>query len=58
MSVATRLIEGGHYSAATIQQIAARLDRAWKEFAAGLDERTTVLALSVLFHQKAEQVKK
>lgn len=56
LSVATRLIEGGHYSAATIQQIAARLDRAWKEFAAGLDERTTVLALSVLFHQKAEQV--
>ncbi|KAG8197116.1 hypothetical protein JTE90_004375 [Oedothorax gibbosus] len=55
LSVASRLIEGGHYSAATIQQIAARLDRAWKEFAAGLDERTTVLALSVLFHQKAEQ---
>ncbi|KAF8773665.1 Triple functional domain protein like [Argiope bruennichi] len=55
LSVASRLIEGGHYSAATIQQIAARLDRAWKEFAAGLDERTTVLTLSVLFHQKAEQ---
>lgn len=55
LSVASRLIEGGHYSASTIQQIAARLDRAWKEFAAGLDERTTVLGLSVLFHQKAEQ---
>ncbi|XP_067120464.1 LOW QUALITY PROTEIN: triple functional domain protein-like [Centruroides vittatus] len=55
LTVATRLIEGGHYSSATIQQIAARLDRAWKEFASGLDERTTVLALSVLFHQKAEQ---
>lgn len=54
--MATRLIDGGHYSAGTIQQIAARLDRAWKEFAAGLDERTTVLALSVMFHQKAEQV--
>jgi hypothetical protein len=36
--------------------VAARLDKAWKEFATGLDERTTVLALSVLFHQKAEQV--
>lgn len=28
----------------------------WKEFAAGLDERSSVLALSVMFHQKAEQV--
>ncbi|KAG7167735.1 Kalirin-like [Homarus americanus] len=27
----------------------------WKEFAAGLDERSSVLALSVMFHQKAEQ---
>jgi hypothetical protein len=38
--------------------VAARLDRTWKEFAAGLDERTSVLALSVLFHHKAEQVSK
>lgn len=29
----------------------------WKEFAAGLDERSSVLALSVMFHQKAEQVR-
>ncbi len=32
------------------------LDGTWKGFASGLDERTTVLALSVLFHQKAETV--
>ncbi|KAK8771200.1 hypothetical protein V5799_025555 [Amblyomma americanum] len=51
----TRLIEGGHYAAGTVQQIVAALDHAWKEFAAGLDERTTVLSLSVLFHQKAQQ---
>jgi len=37
--------------------VAARLDRTWKEFAAGLDERTSVLGLSVLFHHKAEQVR-
>lgn len=32
------------------------LPQVWKEFAAGLDERSSVLALSVMFHQKAEQV--
>ncbi|KAK9499466.1 hypothetical protein O3M35_002497 [Rhynocoris fuscipes] len=55
LAVATRMIEGGHYAAAHIRTVANRLDRAWKEFAAGLDERTAVLALSVLFHHKAEQ---
>ncbi|XP_073973142.1 trio Rho guanine nucleotide exchange factor isoform X3 [Rhodnius prolixus] len=55
LAVATRMIEGGHYAAAHIRTVANRLDRTWKEFAAGLDERTAVLALSVLFHHKAEQ---
>ena len=34
--------------------MAARLDNTWKNFASGLEERTTVMALSTLFHQKAE----
>ncbi|XP_045464356.1 kalirin isoform X2 [Harmonia axyridis] len=55
LTVASRLIEGGHYAAAHIRSVAARLDRTWKDFAAGLDERTAVLALSVIFHHKAEQ---
>lgn len=55
LSVASRLIESGHYAAAHIRSVASRLDRAWKDFAAGLDERTAVLALSVIFHHKAEQ---
>lgn len=50
------MMETGHYAASHIRAVAGRLDRAWKEFAAGLDERTAVLALSVLFHNKAEQV--
>lgn len=50
-----RLIESNHYQAAQIRQWASKLDRAWKEFAAALDERTSVLQLSVLFHHKAEQ---
>ncbi|XP_076313108.1 LOW QUALITY PROTEIN: triple functional domain protein-like [Tachypleus tridentatus] len=55
LTAASRLIDSGHYASSAIQQTAARLDNAWKQFAAGLDERTTVLSLSVLFHQKAEQ---
>ena len=56
LSEAGKLIEGGHYASSHVRGVAARLDKAWKEFAGGLDERTTVLALSVMFHQKAEQV--
>lgn len=51
------MVETGHYATAHIRAVASRLDRGWKEFAAGLDERTAVLALSVLFHHKAEQVR-
>ena len=57
LSDAAKLIECGHYAAGHVRNVAARLDKAWKEFAGCLDERTTVLALSVLFHQKAEQVR-
>lgn len=53
LAVATRMMESGHYASSHIRSVANRLDRAWKEFAAGLDERTAVLALSVLFHHKA-----
>ncbi len=56
LSDAAKLIEGNHYASAHVRAVAARLDKTWKEFASCLDERTTVLALSVMFHQKAEQV--
>ncbi|XP_052122184.1 kalirin isoform X6 [Frankliniella occidentalis] len=55
LTVATRLIESNHYASQHVRAVAARLDRTWKEFAAGLDERASVLGLSVLFHHKAEQ---
>lgn len=55
LAVAGKLIEGNHYAAQHIRTVASRLDRTWKDFAAGLDERTAVLALSVIFHHKAEQ---
>lgn len=55
LSVATRLMEGGHYAATHIGTVARRLERTWKGFADGLEERTAVLALSVIFHHKAEQ---
>lgn len=55
LAVASRLIEGNHYAAQNIRTLANRLDKTWKDFAATLDERTSVLALSVVFHHKAEQ---
>lgn len=56
MSVATRLSEAGHYASQQIKQISAQLDQEWKSFAAALDERSTILAMSAVFHQKSEQV--
>jgi len=58
LSVASRLIESNHYAGQHVRTVAGRLDRTWKEFAASLDERTSVLSLSVLFHHKAEQVRR
>ncbi|KAK2576355.1 hypothetical protein KPH14_005709 [Odynerus spinipes] len=55
LTMAARLLETQHYAAGHVRAVASRLDRAWKEFAAGLDERTAVLGLSVVFHHKAEQ---
>ncbi|XP_008301358.1 kalirin-like, partial [Stegastes partitus] len=55
MSVAGRLAEAGHYASAQIKQISGQLDQDWKSFAAALDERSTILAMSSVFHQKAEQ---
>uniref|UniRef100_A0A668A3W6 Kalirin RhoGEF kinase n=1 Tax=Myripristis murdjan TaxID=586833 RepID=A0A668A3W6_9TELE len=55
MSVASRLSEAGHYASTQIKQISGQLDQDWKSFAAALDERSTILAMSSVFHQKAEQ---
>ncbi|XP_031749746.1 kalirin [Xenopus tropicalis] len=55
MSVASRLSEAGHYASQQIKQISGQLDQEWKSFAAALDERSTILAMSAVFHQKAEQ---
>ncbi|CAH2283569.1 triple functional domain isoform X1 [Pelobates cultripes] len=55
MSVANRLVESGHYASQQIKQIANQLDQEWKAFAAALDERSTLLDMSGVFHQKAEQ---
>ena len=49
-----RLIDGGHYATQDIRRINNNLDRDWRTFATALDDRSTVLTLSVMFHQKAE----
>ena len=56
MSVANRLVESGHYASQQIKQIASQLEQEWKAFAAALDERSTLLDMSSVFHQKAEKV--
>ncbi|KAK7144341.1 hypothetical protein R3I94_010684 [Phoxinus phoxinus] len=55
VSVATRLCEAGHYASAQIQQISGQLDQDWKSFASALEERSAILAMSSVFHQKTEQ---
>ena len=57
LSDAAKLIESNHYASGHVRGVAARLDKTWKDFAGCLDERTTVLALSVQFHQRAEMVR-
>jgi len=57
MSVASRLAEASHYASTQIKQISTQLDLDWKSFAAALDERSTILAMSSVFHQKSEQVR-
>lgn len=56
MSVAGRLVESGHYASQQIKQIASQLEQEWKAFAAALDERSALLDMSSIFHQKAEKV--
>ena len=54
--MAQRLCDAGHYAQNTIRIQAAKLEREWKSLAAALDDRSTVLSMSVMFHKKAETV--
>ncbi|CAE1271123.1 Kalirin,Triple functional domain protein [Acanthosepion pharaonis] len=55
LSVAQRLCDTGHYGANEIRQQASKLERDWKTLAAAVDDRSTVLSMSVIFHKRAEQ---
>lgn len=55
--MASHLVDTNHYAAQHIRGLAGRINQAWKELTCALDERNTLLALSVSFHQKAEQVR-
>ncbi|XP_021962830.1 kalirin isoform X3 [Folsomia candida] len=55
LAMAAHMVENTHYAASHIRTLAARINQAWKELSCALDERNTLLALSVSFHQKAEQ---
>lgn len=56
LTMAQRLCDAGHYAQNTIRIQAAKLEREWKSLAAALDDRSTVLSMSVMFHKKAETV--
>ncbi|KAL0852358.1 hypothetical protein ABMA28_000559 [Loxostege sticticalis] len=53
-TAARRLADKRHYAEAHITALAHRLERAYKQLSAGLEERSAVLSLSVVFHHKAE----
>ncbi|XP_047524837.1 kalirin isoform X1 [Pieris napi] len=53
-AAARRLADKRHYAEAQITSLAHRLERAYKQLSAGLEERSAVLSLSVVFHHKAE----
>uniref|UniRef100_A0A3B3QET7 Trio Rho guanine nucleotide exchange factor n=1 Tax=Paramormyrops kingsleyae TaxID=1676925 RepID=A0A3B3QET7_9TELE len=55
MSVGNRLLESGHYASQQIKQLSGQLELEWKAFAAALDERSNLLEMSAVFHQKADQ---
>ncbi|KAK6165753.1 hypothetical protein SNE40_022615 [Patella caerulea] len=55
LGMAQRLCDSGHYASNTIRMQASKLEREWKSLAAALDDRSTVLKMSVMFHKKAEQ---
>uniref|UniRef100_A0A8C9U3R6 non-specific serine/threonine protein kinase n=1 Tax=Scleropages formosus TaxID=113540 RepID=A0A8C9U3R6_SCLFO len=55
MSVGNRLLESSHYASQQIKQISNQLEQEWKAFAAALDERSTLLEMSAVFHQKCDQ---
>lgn len=54
--VAQRLCDAGHYATPQIRALAAKLDKEWQTLASALEDRNTVLAMSVIFHKKAEEV--
>lgn len=56
MTVAKRLCDAGHYAAPSIHLQAGKLDKDWQTFVAALEDRSTVLTLSVIFQKKAEEV--
>ena len=53
---AEKLLQSGHYEADLIESIAGSLEQEWKQFAMDISERGNLLACSVGFHRKSEEV--
>jgi hypothetical protein len=57
MTVAARLLDTGHYAAARIHAVTQRLEDNWSMFSRALQMRENVLALSVNFHARSNEVR-
>ncbi|KAJ8019897.1 Triple functional domain protein [Holothuria leucospilota] len=54
LDVANRLLKSGHFASEDIDQLSHQLEREWQGFALALDERSNLLAMSVVFHENSE----
>ena len=57
IQTAHALCEAGHFATPAIRQQASRLDKDWRTFTAALEDRSNILNLTVVFYQKAEDVR-
>ena len=56
LGMGQRMCEAGNYASSMIRMEAGRLEREWRSLTVAVDDRNTVLRMSVVFHKKAEIV--
>lgn len=56
LDAANSLLKSGHFASEDIDRLSHQLNQEWQGFALAMDERSNLLAMSVMFHEKAEIV--
>ncbi|XP_071823329.1 triple functional domain protein-like isoform X3 [Apostichopus japonicus] len=54
LDAANSLLKSGHFASEDIDRLSHQLNQEWQGFALAMDERSNLLAMSVMFHEKAE----